>query len=141
MAENAARPGLGIRHDDDHAIDPPDGEVVFSFLARQRIRETSQEAHALVVDRLRYATRQGAAASPLRLVDEIKEIQYALAAARTAHGPVYDATMQRVRVAYLEAAASCLILAERATRPGELRRGEKSSTDKWRPPRFEVPRA
>ena len=140
MADNAARPGLGVRHGDDHAIDEPDGDIVFSFMARQRIRETSQEAHALVVDRLRYATRQGQAAAPVRLVDEIKEIQAAIKAARTAHGPVYDATMRRVRVAYLEAAATCLILAERATRPDELKRGLKSSTEKWRPPRFEVPK-
>jgi len=137
---NAARPGLGIRHGDDHAVDEPDGEVVFSFLARQRIRETSQEAHRMVVNRLRYATRQGAAATPSQLAVEVVEIHRAIGAARTAHGPAHHATMQRVRACYLEAAATCLILAERATRPAELKRGDKSSTAKWRPPTFEVPR-
>jgi hypothetical protein len=141
MTQNQARPGLGIRHDDDHAVDEPDGEVVFSFLARQRIRETSQEAHALVVDRLRYATRQGAAATPAQLAVEVVELHRAITAARTAHGPAHDATMQRVRVCYLEVAATALILAERATRPDELKRGAKSSTTKWRPPSFEVPKS
>jgi hypothetical protein len=141
MSHNPARPGLGIRHGDDHAVDEPDGEVVFSFLARQRIRETSQEAHRMVVNRLRYATRQGAAATAAQLASEVVELHRAITAARTAHGPAHDATMCRVRVCYLEAAATCLILAERATRPAELKRGEKSSTTKWRPPTFEVPRA
>lgn len=141
MAEGLARPGLGIRHDDDdHAIDAPDGDVVFSYMARARIRETSQEAHALVVDRLRYATRQGQAATPAQLASEVVEVHRAIQASRTAHGPAYDATMTRVRTCYLEAAATCLILAERATRPEELKRGQKSATQKWRPPVFEVPK-
>ena|SRR5690348_13191593 len=141
MSEHQARPGLGIRHEDDHAVDEPDGEVIFSYMARQRIRETSQAAHAMVVDRLRYATRQGSAASPGGLVSEIRDLHRTIGESRTAHGPVYDATMERVRVCYLEIAATCLILAERATRPAELKRGQKSATTKWRPPTFGVPRA
>lgn len=140
MADSLARPGLGIRHEDDHGVDAPDGEVIFSYMARQRIRETSQEAHALVVDRLRHATRQGSAATPSGLAAEVVELHRSIGAARTAHGPAHDATMQRVRVCYLEVAASALILAERATRPAELKRGAKSTTTKWRPPSFYVPR-
>ena len=94
----------------------------------------------MVVDRLRYATRQGSAASPGGLASEIRELHRAIMASRTAHGPAHTASLTAVRVAYLEVAASCLILAERATRPGELKRGEKSSTTRWRPPAFEVPK-
>lgn len=141
MSENTSRPGLGIRHGDDHAIDEPDGDIVFSFMARARLRETSQEAHKMMVDRLRYATRQGQAASPLQLVDQIRDLNDAIKHARTAHGPAHTASMASVRVCYLEAAVTCLILAERATRPAELKRGEKSTTAKWRQPSFEVPRA
>jgi hypothetical protein len=137
-----AKPGLGIKHDpNDHALDPPDGDIVFSYLARQRIRQTSQEAHSMVVDRLRHATRQGGAATPAGLAAEVVELHRAIQRARTAHGAAYDATMQRVRVCYLNIAASALILAERATRPAELKRGEKSSTTKYAAPRFEVPKA
>lgn len=139
--ENTARPGLGIRHDDDHAVDEPDGDVVFSFLARQRIRETSTEAHALVIDRLRYATRQGSAASPGSLAAEIRALHREISESRTAHGPAHSASMQRVRVAYLNVAASCIVLAERATRPTELKRGDKSSTTRYKAPKFGVPRA
>lgn len=135
-----ARPGLGVRHDaDDHAVDPPDGEVVFSFLARQRLRETSQEAHALVVERLRHATRQGGAASPGGLAAEVKALHHAIQRSRTAHGPAYDATMRDVRACYVHIAASAIILAERATHPAELKRGEKSSTTRYRAPDFSVP--
>jgi hypothetical protein len=49
--------------------------------------------------------------------------------------------MQRVRLCYLNVAASALILAERATRPDELKRGAKSSTAKYAPPKFEVPKS
>lgn len=137
-----AVPGLGVKHDlDDHALDAPDGDVVFSFLARQRIRRTSMEAHSMVVDRLRHATRQGGAASPGRLAGEVKALHQTIQRARTVHGPAYDATMQQVRVCYLNVAASSLILAERATRPDELKRGAKSSTEKYAQPRFEVPKA
>ena len=137
---NPARPGLGIRHTDDHVIDPPDGKVVFSYMARQRIRRTSQEVHSLVVDRLRYATRQGAAASPTQLVGEIQELHRAILSKRGLHGPALNATQERVRVHYLELAASCLILAERETRPPELKRGKKSSTDAYQAPDFSVPK-
>jgi hypothetical protein len=49
--------------------------------------------------------------------------------------------MVQVRVCYLNIAASALILAERATRDGELKRGVKSATTKWRPPSFQVPKS
>jgi hypothetical protein len=137
-----ARPGLGVKHDEnDHALDPPDNDVVFSFLSRQRIRQTSQEAHSMVVDRLRHATRQGSAASPAGLAAEVVELHRTIQQSRRAHGPAYDATMQRVRICYLNVAASALILAERATRPDELKRGSKSSTERYAAPRFEVPKA
>lgn len=140
MADAHARPGLGnfSNRDDDHAVDEWDGETVWSYQTRARLRETSQAAHALMVDRLRNATRQGAAASPGGLAAEIVELHRAITASRTAHGAAHSATMQRVRVAYLEVAASALVLAERATRPAELQRGAKSSTARYAPPRFEV---
>jgi hypothetical protein len=135
-------PGLGVKHDlDDHAVDPPDGDVVFSFHARQRIRKTSAEAHALVVDRLRHSTKQGSAATPAGLAQEVVRLHLTIKASRTAHGPAHTATMERVRTCYLEVAASALILAERATRPDELERGAKSSTEKYQTPRFPVPKS
>lgn len=140
---NVARPGLGSRAEahDDHAVDPPDGEVVFSFQNRQRLREASGEAHAQVVERLRHATRQGAAATPAGLGAEVRAIHEAIQRVRTSHGAAQHTASADLRVCYLAAAASCIVLAERATRPAELRRGAKSSTAPYRMPDFSVPRA
>lgn len=139
---------LGVRHDpNDHAVDPPfipEGQakpdVVFSYLTRQRVRQTSLEAHSMVVDRLRHATRQGSAATPSGLAGEVVTLHRTITASRTAHGPAYDAVMKRVRRCYLEIAVSALLLAERATRPDELKRGMKSSTERYAQPRFQVPK-
>jgi len=128
-------------HRDDHAIDKPDGEVVFSFQTRARIRETSTEAHALVVERLRNATRQGAAATPCGLAAEVRALHGAIQHARYTHGPQRSNATGDVRACYIAIAASAIILAERATRPAELKRGVKSSTAPYRAPDFSVPRA
>lgn len=154
-----ARPGLSIKHDpDDHAVDPPfvpegttQPETVFSFFARQRIRKTSEAAHAIVVERLRQAQRQGGAATPVGLAREIRSVHLTIKASRTAHGPARDVVMARLRDGYLQVAASALILAERATRPEEPGRGSKSPNDPrrsastkgepYRPPSFTVPRS
>lgn len=124
----------------DHAVDPPDGDVVFSYMVRQRIREATAETHSLVVERLRQATRQGGAASPSGLAAEVRAISAAMAGARTSHGAQKARALLDVRAAYLAVAVSCIILAERATRPDELPRGSKSQTTKYRSPRFGVPR-
>ena len=114
-------------------------EVVFSFMVRQRLRETSQDAHNLVVERLRSAAVQGGAATPSGLAAEIRSLARLQDAARRQHGPVKARTMGEVHHCYVTIAATAIILAERATRPIELRRGEKSSTEKYRPPDFTVP--
>jgi len=114
-------------------------EVVFSFMVRQRLRETSQNAHALVVERLRSAEVQGGAATPSGLAAEIRSLAKLQDAARRQHGPVKARTMSEVHHCYVTIAATAIILAERATRPTELRRGKKSSTDKYRAPDFTVP--
>ena len=114
-------------------------EVVFSFMVRQRIRETGQEVHALVVERIRAAARQGAAATPPGLAAEIRAVARLQDEARRQHGPVKTATMGEIRICYLAIATSAIILAERATRPGELPRGLKSSTKKYKAPEFLVP--
>lgn len=117
--------------DEDH-----DG-IVFSFLARQRIREASREVHASVMERLRAAKRQGSAASPGSFAGEVRAVHRAIEFARTQHGAARDAAMGQVRACWIALAASAIILAERATRPEELPRGKKSTTEKWSPVTFE----
>jgi hypothetical protein len=169
MTEHRAKPGLGIRHGDDHVVEEPDADVVYSFMVRQRLRETAEDAwlevvarciaegdhpadasgwrrlrqsaeqmFALVVDRLRYATRQGDAGSQHRLVAEAGEVGRARKQAASAPS---EATAERLRACYLELAATSIVLAERCTRPPELRRGRKSSTNRHRALRFWTPNA
>lgn len=122
------------QHDDDKK-----DEVVFSFMVRQRVRETSQAAHNLVVERLRQAARQGAAATPPGLAAEVRALAQLQKTSRTQHGPERARTHADMRGCYLAIAASAIILAERMTRPDELPRGKKSSTEKYRAPDFPVP--
>lgn len=110
--------------------------IVFSFQSRQRIRDTAREVHALVTDRLRRARRQGAAASPASFAGEVRAVHRAIQHARTQHGPARDVANSDVRECWKALAASAIILAERATRPPELPRGQKSSTEKWKPVTF-----
>lgn len=123
---------------EQHGEDEKD-EVVFSFMVRQRIRETSQQAHGLVVERLRQAARQGAAATPPGLAAEVRALAELQHAVRTQHGPIRSKSLGEMRACYLSIAASSIILAERMTRPGELPRGKKSSTEKYQAPTFDVP--
>lgn len=108
-------------------------------MVRQRIRETSQQAHGLVVERLRQAARQGAAATPPGLAAEVRALAELQHAVRTQHGPIRSKSLGEMRACYLSIAASSIILAERMTRPGELPRGKKSSTEKYQAPTFDVP--
>lgn len=127
--------------------------VVFSFFVRQRLREAMQETHGLVSQRVRSATdagNQGHAASETGLIAEIKVLSEAKRYAATQHGPRRIASMVYVRHAYLEIAASTIILGERVTRPEEAprRAGAKDRqvsteaarpTEKWRPLSLSVP--
>lgn len=129
---------------DEASVGSTDDEVrdgvVFSFLTRQRIREASTEAHGLVVERLRQAKRQGAAATPSSLAAEVAALARANREAAGAEGAVRTFLLGQVRACYLTIAASAIILAERATRPErELRRGEKSKTVRYSAPDFRVP--
>jgi hypothetical protein len=114
VSESNSRPGLGrySNVEDDHAADAWDGETVWSFQTRARLRETSLEAHSLVIDQLRSAMRQGTtAATPATLAAKVGELHHAIQAARTVHGPAHDHAMRQVRAHYLETAVSALILA------------------------------
>jgi hypothetical protein len=114
VSESTSRPGLGrySNADDDHAVDVWDGQVVWSFQTRARLREASLEAHGLVIDQLRSAMRQGTtAATPATLAAKVGELHHAIQAARTVHGPAHDHAMRQVRARYLETAARALILA------------------------------
>jgi hypothetical protein len=131
-----AKPGLGnySKLNDDHAVDPWDGDVVFSFQFRQRIRAEIREFNRLVVDRLRNSTRRGDAGSPARLAAEVGDLTRAIQAARTTHGPAHAVAVGRVRDQAREVAVSAFLYGVTITQPPEFKRGEKSNTDPYSEP-------
>lgn len=129
------------QHGEQH--DPEDNEPVWTYVIRHRIRVTCEEAHAVLMSRLRDAKRQGGAASDSGLAAEIRELAKAKQFARTQHGPARDVAHGHIRRAYLAIAASAMILAERATRPAEApkrgERGGRKGEGVHRRPCFTVP--
>lgn len=131
-----AKPGLGnySNLDDDHAVDPWDGDVVFSFQFRQRVRKEIREINRMAVDRLRNTTRQGDAGSPARLASEVGDLTKAIKAARTTHGPAHDVALGNVRDCARAVAVSAFLYGVTVTQPPELARGDKSSTETYKLP-------
>jgi len=96
--------------------------VVYSYFVRQRIRTCQEQAHGIVIARLRASKEANAqvAASFGGLASEVTS----LALARRVGTP------NDRRAALLSIAASCVILAEREDRPAEPKRGQRSPGDK-----------
>lgn len=96
--------------------------VVYSYFVRQRIRACQEQAHGIVIARLRASKEANAqvAASYGGLASEVTSL--ALARKRGTAGDR--------RAALLSIAASCVILAEREDRPAEPKRGQRSPGDK-----------
>lgn len=132
---------------DDRSTEGHDQIGVFSLPVRQRIREAMQETHGLVLERMRAGAKegnQGHAASEGGLVAEIQTLSQAKRHAATQHGPAKTASMVYVRHAYLNIAASSILMGERVTRPeapgGRVRQSkQKSPTERWKPLKLDVP--
>lgn len=92
--------------------------VVYSYFVRARIRDAQQQAHSIVVERIRSSKAANAqvAASYGGLAAEVTS----LALARKV------GTGKDRRAVLLSIAASAVILAEREDRPAEPKRGAKS---------------
>lgn len=92
--------------------------VVYSYFVRARIRDAQQQAHSIVIERIRSSKAANAqvAASYGGLAAEVTS----LALARRI------GTGKDRRAALLAIAASAVILAEREDRPAEPKRGAKS---------------
>ncbi len=71
----------------------------------------------------------------------MRALHQAIQHARYTDRPERSSATRNVRACYMNIAASAIILAERATRPAELTRGQKSSTAKYSAPDFSVPDA
>lgn len=106
--------------------------VVHSLMVRQRIRETTEQVHGVVVQRVKDAHSSYDLATWHGLATEVGALARARKAVRTQAGDV--------RAACISVAASAILLAEQVDRPAEPKRGTKrASTERWRPTTFAVP--
>jgi hypothetical protein len=100
--------------------------LVFSFLIRRRVRETAEEAHAMLLRRWRSADCEGDNGTDSTMGAEIRSLMDAKRhALEQTEGPPRDKANHIVRDCYLRIAVTALILAERVTRPDEPPRGQR----------------
>ena len=127
------------QHGEQHA----DDTLVFTFLIRRGIRETTEEAHRRVIERWKRAKVEGDIATYSTLAAEVSRLARDRAnVAAQLDGPPRHAALRVLRDTCLDIAVSALALAERATRPPEPPRGERGGRKgegKFRRPDFSVP--
>lgn len=132
---------MSVDEHPDH--EPLDDTLVFTFLIRRGIRETTEEAHRRVIQRWKKAKVEGDIVTYSTLAAEVQRLARDRANVQAQlEGPPRHAALRVLRDTCLDIAVSALALAERATRPPEPPRGERGGRKgegQFRRPDFSVP--